>query len=175
MKLINLVLTWSANYIISNATGDQATNFAITDTKLDVLVVTLSNDDNVKQLKQLKSGFELTLNWNKYETKTITQNVPNQYFDFWIKPSFQRVNRLFVWIFNASDSRIGHSRSLLPTAIGEDYSVMIDGRNVFDQPVKNHIKTLKHSKNYDQSKGWLHNCLFAKLQLFKNNKKNTST
>ena len=39
---INLILTWSANCLISsNATGNQATIFAITDTKLYVSVVTL--------------------------------------------------------------------------------------------------------------------------------------
>ena len=31
---INLILTWSANCVISNATVNQATTFAITDTKL---------------------------------------------------------------------------------------------------------------------------------------------
>ena len=31
---INLILTWSANCVISNATVNQGTTFAITDTKL---------------------------------------------------------------------------------------------------------------------------------------------
>ena len=37
---INLILTWSEDCVISSATG--ATKFKITDTKLDVPVVTLS-------------------------------------------------------------------------------------------------------------------------------------
>ena len=74
-------------------------------------------------------------NWNKYETKTTTQNTPNQYFDFLIEPSVQGVNRLFSFIFNANNSRIGHSRYFLPTDIIEDYNVMIYGRNFFDQPI----------------------------------------
>ena len=45
---INLVLTWSANCVISNATANQAT---ITDTKLYVPIVTLSID-NVKLSQQ---------------------------------------------------------------------------------------------------------------------------
>ena len=49
---INLILTWSANYILSNA-PNQATTFAITDTKLYVLVLILSKQDNAKQLQQL--------------------------------------------------------------------------------------------------------------------------
>ena len=40
----------------SSATGE--TKIAITDTKLYVPVVTLSNDDNVKLFKQLESGFK---------------------------------------------------------------------------------------------------------------------
>ena len=64
-------------------------------------------------MQQLKSGFKRTINWNKYELKTTTQNAPNQYFDFLIVPSFQGVNRFFVLKFNANDSRIGYSRYFL--------------------------------------------------------------
>ena len=55
---INLTSTWSANCVISNAAGIQATLFAITDAKLYVPVVTLSTDDNGKLLQQLKTGFQ---------------------------------------------------------------------------------------------------------------------
>ena len=44
-------------------------NFKITDPKLYVPVVTLSTQDNIKLLKKLESGFERTINWNKYITK----------------------------------------------------------------------------------------------------------
>ena len=138
---INLILTLSAIFVISNAAANQVTTFEITDTKLYVPVVTLSIYCNAKLLQQLKSEFKLTINWNKYETKRTTQNAPNEYFDFLIEPSFQGVSRLFVLTFNANDSRIGHSRYFLPTALVEDYNVMIDGRNLFDQPIKNDIET----------------------------------
>ena len=45
---INLILTWSENYIISE--GDREANFAITATKLYVPVVTLWTQDNSKLL-----------------------------------------------------------------------------------------------------------------------------
>ena len=51
---INLILAWYANCVISNAAENQATTFAITDTKPFVPVLTLSTDDNAKLLKQLK-------------------------------------------------------------------------------------------------------------------------
>ena len=47
---INLILTWSANCVTSNAAANQVTTFAITDTKLYVPVVTLSTEDNAKLL-----------------------------------------------------------------------------------------------------------------------------
>ena len=53
---VNLILTWSKDCVISSATGE--TKFKITDTKLYVPVVTLSTQDNVKLLQQLKSGFK---------------------------------------------------------------------------------------------------------------------
>ena len=53
---INLSLNWSAHCVIKSSAVDQATTFAITDTKRYVPVVTLSTDDNAKLLDQLKSG-----------------------------------------------------------------------------------------------------------------------
>ena len=65
---INLILTWSANCVVSNAATNQETAFAITDRKLYVPVVPLSTDDNGK-LQQLKSDFKRTTKWNKYQSK----------------------------------------------------------------------------------------------------------
>ena len=119
----NLILTWPKNCVISDAAANQDTNFAITDTKHYVPVVTLSNNDNGKLLQQLKSGFKRTINCNKYQSKTKSQNVPNQYLDYLIDPCFQGVNRLFVLAFNTLDNRIGNSRHYLLTAKVEDYNL----------------------------------------------------
>ena len=43
--------------------------FEIKDTKLYVPVVTLSKDNNIKLLEQLKSGFKITIKWNKYRSQ----------------------------------------------------------------------------------------------------------
>ena len=61
--------------VISSATG--GTKFEITDTKLYVLVVTLSNQDNAKLLEQLKSCFKRTISWNKYQTKVKHKDKTN--------------------------------------------------------------------------------------------------
>ena len=48
---INLILTWSANYVtIYTNVANQDPEFEITETKLYVPVVTLSTDDNAKLL-----------------------------------------------------------------------------------------------------------------------------
>ena len=53
---INLFLAWSNKCVLCNVAG-RATTFAITDTNLYVLVLTLSTQDNVKLLKQFESDF----------------------------------------------------------------------------------------------------------------------
>ena len=73
---INLDLNWSKNCVILANNADQARTFSITDTKLYVPVVTLSTQDNVKLLEQLKSGFE-----KKLTRININQNI-NRYFKF---------------------------------------------------------------------------------------------
>ena len=64
---INLILTLSTNCVIANSTG--AATFAITDTKLYVRLVALSNQDNTKLRQQLKSGFKRIIICNKYQSK----------------------------------------------------------------------------------------------------------
>ena len=62
--------------------------------------------------------------------------MQHRYLDFLTDSSFQGVNKIFVLSFNNDDSR----KSLLNVEI-TDYNVMIDGRNFFDQPIKNYLKT----------------------------------
>ena len=61
---IILILTWSESYLyLSSTPSNQVTTFTITDTKLYVPFVTLSTNDSVKLLKQIKPGFKRTINW----------------------------------------------------------------------------------------------------------------
>ena len=100
MLLINceiyLILTWSKDCVITNSEGEA--KFAINETKLYVLVVTLSTQDNAKLLQQLKSGFKRIINLNKYESSPKTY-AQNRYLNHLINSSFQGVNRLFVLSF----------------------------------------------------------------------------
>ena len=60
-----------------------------------------------------------------------------------IDPGFQGVNRRFVSSFKNDDDRESHKQYYLLTVEIKDYNVMIDGRNFFDQPIKNDLKTLE--------------------------------
>ena len=135
---INPILTWSKNCVNSSATAK--TKLAITDTKLYVPLVTLSTQDNAKLLEQLRSGFKITSNWNKYQSKASTERQ-NQYLDFLIDPSFQGVNKFFVLFFENEDDRKVHIGYYLPKVEIKDYNVTIDRKNLFDQPVKNDMRT----------------------------------
>ena len=76
---VNLILTWSSTCVlIATNTPNQNATFAITDTKLYVLEVNLSTQENTKFFQQLKSGFKRVINWNKYLSKPqlLAQN-PN--------------------------------------------------------------------------------------------------
>ena len=123
----------------TNEAAQKAT-FSITGTILYVLVVTLLTQDNAKLLEQLKSGFKRTINWNKYQPKVPAER-PNQYLDFLIDPSFQGVNRLFVLSFENEAQRTSYKLYYLPTREIKNYKVMMDGRNFFDQPVRNDLVT----------------------------------
>ena len=118
----------------------KATAFTVTDTNLCLSIVSLSTQDNAKLLRQLKSGFKRTINWNNYQLK-VSIKKRNQYLDYLIDPSFQGVNILFVLSFQVITYRIRHTRYFLPKVEIKGYNIMIDGQDIFDQPVKNDMRT----------------------------------
>ena len=83
---INLIVTWSEKSMLSN---DTKATFAITDTKRYVPVVTLSTQVDTKLIQQIKSGFERTINGNKYQSKVSIQMLPNPHLDYQIIQVFR--------------------------------------------------------------------------------------
>ena len=79
---INLILTWPSTCAIINSTGTRT--FIITGTKIYALGVTLSTQYKAWQRQILKSGFNRTIIWNKYQSK-ISIEKQNQYLS---KPIF---------------------------------------------------------------------------------------
>ena len=90
--------------MITTNDANQNATFTINDTKLCIYAVTLSTQYNAKLLRQLKSGFKIVINWNKYLSKPelLAQN-PN--LNYLVEPRFQGVNRLFVLAFENDTQR----------------------------------------------------------------------
>ena len=135
---VNLILTWSRDCVITNSTS--AGKFKITEPKLYVPVITLSTQDNAKLLPQLKSGFKRTINRNKYESN-IKKFAQNRYLNHLINLRFQGINRLFVLSFENEDDRTSCSTYYLPKVELKDYNAIIDGKNIFNQPINIMTKT----------------------------------
>ena len=124
-----------------------ATTFKITNTKLYVPIVTFSSKNNTKLVKLIESGFNRPVYWNEYQTKTEARNLDNNNLArFPLDASFQGVRRLFVLVFNNTEGdakkveRNSHTKYFLPRVNVTNYNVLIDGRNVYDQPINDIIK-----------------------------------
>ena len=129
----------SASPNVYEIDNPQNATFKITGTKLYVPVVTLAKENDIKLLEQLKSGFKRTIKWNKYRSK-MTVQPQNNNLKYLIDPKFMNVSRLFVLSFprnNNTDSRYSFSNYYIPKVRVNDFNVLIDGKSVFDLPVKN--------------------------------------
>ena len=147
------ILTWSADcVIIYTNVANQIPALAITETNLYFPAVTFSTQDNAKLLPQLKSGFKRTISWNKYLSKPelLAQN-PN--LNYLVEPSFQGVKRLFVLAFENDAQRTSNKIYYLPNVEIKYYNVMIDGKNVFVQLVKNNKVTYENIRKIATGKG----------------------
>ena len=121
---------------IATTESPTSAKFEITDCKLYVPVVTLSAENDNKLLKQLKSGFRITIKWNKYMSQMCNQNK-NKNLNYLIDPTFGNVNRLFVLSFENEDDRASYYKYYVPSVEIKDYNVLIDGNAFFELPVKN--------------------------------------
>ena len=133
--------------------------FKIKDTKLYVPVVSLSRENDIKLLGQLKSGFKRTIEWNKCRSQ-MTIQPQNNYLNYLIDPAFTNVNSLFVLSFsknNNTDNRDSFSHYYVPNVQIKDFNVLIDGKSFFDLPVRNekepYEKIIEMSNNNDYTTG----------------------
>ena len=107
---------YGANPHVSEINNPENAIFQITDTKLYVPVITLSKEDDIKLLEQLKSGFKITIKWNKYRSQMTIQHQNNN-LNYLIDPKFMNINRLFVLGFsrnNNTDRRYYFSNYYIP-------------------------------------------------------------
>ena len=87
----------------------------------------------------MKSAFKRRINWNKYQSK-VTIQAQKQYLDYLIDSSFQGENGLFVLPFENNAHRTFGTRYFFSTVEIKYYIVMINGKRLFNQPVKNDLK-----------------------------------
>ena len=129
---------------------------AINDCKLYVPVVTLSKDDEIKLLTNLKSGFKREI-INKYRSQMTTEAINNN-LNILINPTFTNVNRLFVLAYGQNNNdRQSFSRFYLPNFMVKDYNVITDKLAFFDLPIKTeeeaYEKIIDISRNNEYTKG----------------------
>ena len=175
---VELILTWFKNCVlidklIRDADYDdpilhkidnpENATFKITDKKMYVPVVTLSKENDIKLLEKLKSGFKITIKWNKYRSQMSAQSNNNN-LDYLIDLTFTNVNRLFVLSFQRieeddikKDYRDSFSLYYVPKVQIKDFNVLIDRKSFFDFPIKNveeaYEKIIDMSNNKDYTTG----------------------
>ena len=108
-----------------NTAAPTGATLAINDCKLYIPVVTLSKDNEIKLLTNLKSGFTREIEWNKYRSQMSTEAINNN-LNSLIDPTFTNVNRLFVLAYQTADDRQSFSQFDLPRVMIKDYNVIID-------------------------------------------------
>ena len=172
---VELILTWFKNCVLIDKSAREAdynadpnvyeidnpedATFKMTGVKLFVPVVTLSKENDIQLLEQLKIGFKRTIKWNKYRSKMPIQ-PQNDNLNYLIDPTFTNVNRLFVLSFSRNintDGRYSFLNYYVHKVKVNDFNVLIDGQSFFDLSVKNdeeaYEKTIDMSHNSDYTTG----------------------
>ena len=143
---VSLELKWDKNCVITSleqrdirgGNRDNAptgATLAINDCKLYVPEVTLSKDDEIELLTNLKSGFKKEIIWNKCRSQMTTEAINNN-LNSLIDPTFTNVKRLFVLAYQNADDRQSFSQFYLPKVLVKDFNVIIDKLAIFDLSIK---------------------------------------
>ena len=164
---VSLELKWIKNCVITSLEqrdigGGNRDNdptgamLSMTDCKLYVPVVTLSKDDEIKLLTNLKSGFKREIIWKKYRFQ-MTPEALNNNLNILIDPAFTNVNRLFVLMYQNADDGQSYTQFYLPKVMVKDYNVIIDKLAFFDLPIKTeeeaYEKIIDISRNNEYTTG----------------------
>ena len=164
---MSLELKWDENCVITsqqigvnldggNTAAPTGATLAINDCKLDIPVVTLSKDGEIKLLTNLKSGLTREIEWNKYRSQVSTEAINNN-LNILIDPTFTNVNRLFLLAYQTADNRQSFPQFYLPRVMVKDFNVVIDKLAFFDLPIKTeeeaYEKTIDISRNNEYTTG----------------------
>ena len=114
--------------------------------------MTLSAQENTRLLELLKLNFKRVINWNKYSSKPelLRQDTNLNHL---VEPSFQGVNRFFVSASEDDTQRTSYSGYYLPNVEIKNYTIIINGENFFDQPIKNNKVTYENIRKIATGQG----------------------
>ena len=164
---VSLELKWNKNCVITSLKNriinagppvirgnePKSATLSITDCKLYVPVVTLSKDDEIKLLTNLKSGFKREIIWNKYRSQMTTEETNNK-LNILVDPTLTNVNRLFVLAYPIADNRQSFSNFYLPNVMAKDYNVIIDKLAFFDLRIKTEEKAYEKIIDIGRNNGY---------------------
>ena len=122
-------------------------------------VVTLSINDNIKFLENIKQEFKRTISWNKYRSE-ITKQPKNNNLEHLVDIIFRNINRLIVFSFkngNNDPARDSFGKYYMTLVETKDFNALIDNKPFFDQAVENkqeaYKKLIEISRNDDCTSG----------------------
>ena len=124
----------------------------------------MSSKDNVNLTKQLNKGFRISANWNEYKTKIESKEADDNLTRLYLDAFFQGVTKLCVLAYNNATiangkddpnrvKRDSHRKYFFPRVNMTNHNVLIDGRNFYDQPISNQIKTYDDIRKIETGKG----------------------
>ena len=100
---VEMGLLWVKDCVLieprNNITG---VSLVITSTMLFIPEVTLSLNDNIKLLGNIKQGYKRTVSWNKHKTTQRKNNILGHMID----PRLRNINRFFCF-FIQNHSKMG--------------------------------------------------------------------
>ena len=114
-----------------NTAAPTDATLTLNDCKLYIPVVTLSKDDEIKLLTNLKSGFTREIEWNKYRSQMSSEAINNN-LNILIDLTFTNASRLFVLAYQTADDTQSFSQFYLPKVMVKDFNVIIDKLLIFD-------------------------------------------
>ena len=117
----------------------------------------MSKEDNKDFIEQQNKGFQLSIYWNEYKTKEMSENGDDNAVKYIsLDPSFQGVNRLFLMAYSREanqPTKNGQQKYYLPRIDLKIYNVIIDGRNFYDNPIESDIEKYRELKKVMIGKG----------------------
>ena len=172
MPLINckvsLTLSWSKNWVLTyiqhkllllhkeiihqeqQANAPTNATCKIIDTKFYLSVVTLSTENDKKLLEQSRTGFKITIKWNRYRSE-MTNQTENNTLNYFIDPKFTKFNILLVLSFENEDNSISFFKELCTRCLNKRLNWW---KVFFNIPIKNDKQIYKQIIEMGRNNGY---------------------